>query len=103
MLDAVLEDTCTPYSTRLGVLLRAEDDGFGAVLTIDFVDGFVYALHLVVALGVVVDKVGLYACIRTDTHHDDSGSLVVVALTEDALCASGGRLHYLLGGVRGRE
>ena len=45
MFDAIPEHTCAPYSTRLGILLRAEDDGFGTELAIDFVDGNEVSKH----------------------------------------------------------
>lgn len=43
------------------------------------------------------------AVVGTDAHDDDTRTLVVVALTENPLCASGGRLHDLLGGISGSE
>ena len=108
VLDAVLEDTCLhllPYAHVLlvGILLGAEDDGLGAVFAVDSVDGLVETFHLLVALCVVVDEVRLHTVVGTDAHDDDARTLVVVALTVDALDTPDGRLHDLLGGVGGRQ
>ena len=99
MLDAVLEDICLSFTAWLCILLRTQNDGFRAVFTVDFIQCLVEPFHLLMPLCIVIDEVRLNAIVRTDAHDDDSGTLVVVALTEDALCASDGRLNDVLGGI----
>ena len=103
MLNAVLEDISLAFTTWLCILLRTQNDGFRAVFTVDFIQCLVEAFHLFMPLCIVVDEVRLNAIIGTDAHDNDSGTLVVVALTEDALCASDGRLNNLLSGIGGGE
>ena len=101
MLDAIPKDIGFTFTLGFGVLLGAQDKGFGTVLTIDLIQHFVETFQLLVALCVVVDEVGLDARVGTDAHDDDASSLVMVALTEDAFHAAGGGLHNLLGGIGG--
>ena len=101
MLDAVPKDIGFTFTFGLGVLLGAKDKGFGTVLTIDLIQYFVEAFQLLIAFRVIVDEVGLDARVGTDAHDNDTSSLVMVALTEDAPHAAGGRLHNLLGGIGG--
>ena len=104
MLDAVLEDACLELLSCTEIfftyiLLGAEDNGFGAEFTINLINGLVETLHLLMSLCVVVDEVRLHAIVRTDSHDDDSGTFVVVALAEDPRGTPVGCLHYLLGGI----
>ena len=101
MLDAVSKDIGFTFTLGFGVLLGAKDKGFGTVLTIDLIQHLVEAFQLLVALCVIINEVGLDARVRTDAHNDDASPLVMVALTEDAFHAAGGRLHNLLGGIGG--
>ena len=103
MLNAVLEDICLSFTAWLCILLGTQNDGFRTVFTIDFIQHLVEPFHLLMPLSVVVDEVRLNTIVRTDAHDDDSGTLVVVALTEDALHASGGGLNDLLSGIGWRQ
>ena len=103
MLNAVLEDISLTLTIRFSILLGTQNDGFRTVFTIDLIQHLVEPFHLLMPLSVVVDEVRLNAIVRTDAHDDDAGTLVVVALTEDALRATGSCLHDLLGGIGGGE
>ena len=85
------------------ILLGTQNDGFRAVFTVDFIQCLVEAFHLLMTLCIVVDEVRLNAIVWTDAHDDDSSTLVVIALTEDALRTTGGGLHDLLGRIGGGE
>ena len=99
MLDAVLEDICLSFTALLRILLGSQNNGLRAKFTVDLVQSLVKPFHFLMPLCVVVNEVRLYAIIWTDTHDDDSCTFIVVALTEDSLCASGGHLYNLLGGI----
>ena len=103
MLNAVLEDIGLTLTIRFSILLGTQNDGFRTVFTIDLIQHLVEPFHLLMPLSVVVDEVRLNAIVRTDAHDDDSGTLVVVTLTEDALRTTGSGLHDLLGGIGGSE
>ena len=104
MLNAVLEDISLAFTARLRVLLGTQNYSLGAVFTIDLIQCLVEPFHFLVPLSIVVDEVRLYAIVGTDTHDDDTCTLIVVALTEDPFRASGGRLHDLAGAVgRGEQ
>ena len=51
MFDGIGEDFGFTFTILLGVLLGADDDGFGAVELVDAVDHFVKSLHLFDLLG----------------------------------------------------
>ena len=51
VFDGVGEDFGFTFTILLGVLLGADDDGFGAVELVDAVDHFVKSLHLFDLLG----------------------------------------------------
>ena len=89
MLDAVPKDIGFTFTLGLGVLLGAKDKGFGTVLTIDLIQHLIEAFQLLIAFRVIVDEVGLNTRVGTDAHNDDTSSLVMVALTEDAPYAAG--------------
>ena len=103
MLDAVLEDVSLSFTARFRILLGTKHDGFRAVFTINLIQCLVEPFHLLMPLCVVVYEVGLNTIVRTDTHDDDACTLIVVALTEDALRASGSGLDNLLSGIGGGE
>ena len=103
MLDAVLEDVSLTLTIGFRILLGTQNDGFRAVFTVDLIQCLVEPFHLLMPLSVVVDEVGLYAVVRTDAHDDDSGSFIVIALTENPLRATCSGLYYLLGGIGGSE
>ena len=99
MLDAILEDVSLSFTAWLCVLLGTQHNGFRAVFTINLIQCLVEPFHLLMPLSVVVDEVRLYAIVWTDAHDDDTGTLVVVALSEDSFRTSGSRLNNLLGGI----
>ena len=103
MLDAVLEDVSLTLTIGFRILLGTQNDGFRAVFTINLIQCLVEPFHLLMPLSVVVDEVRLNTIIWTDAHDDDSSTLVVIALTENPLRASGSRLDDLLGRIGGGE
>ena len=103
MLNAVLEDVSLAFTTWLRVLLGTQYNSLRTEFTINLIQCLVEPFHLLMPLCVVINEVGLYTIVWTDTHDDDTGTLVVVALSEDAFRASGRRLNYLLSGISGGE
>lgn len=84
----------------LGILLRREQHGLGAVYLVDFVDSGVELCHAAQAQGVEGEEVGLYGCTGHYAYEQYSGSLVVDVGAIDAAQAGGGCLDDVDGGRR---
>ena len=57
MLDGIGEYFCLALAVLLGVLLGANDDGLGAIASVNPVKHFVQTLHLLYLFGVDVEEV----------------------------------------------
>ena len=69
----------------VGVLLGADDDGFGAIALVDAVDYFVKSFHLTNLFGGDIEEVLLDGAVGTDTHHDDTSPLILHTLNENTI------------------
>ena len=69
-------------SVGTGVLLGADDDGFGAIALVNSVDYFVKSFHLSDLFGGDVEEVLLDGAIGTDAHHNDTSPLIMYPLNE---------------------
>ena len=76
----------------LGVLLRSKYNRLASLHPVNPVYHFVEPPHLLELLGIDVEEVLLDGRVRADTHDDDSGFLVLVALAVDFLQHLIGRL-----------
>ena len=85
MFDGVREDLCLAYTILLGVLLGADDDGFGAVEFVDAVDHIVKSLQLFDLIGSDIEEVLLDGAVRRDSHHNDTSPLILYALNENPI------------------
>ena len=71
MLNSISEDFCLAIAVETGVLLGADDDGFGAITFVDAVDHLVKSFHLTNLFGGDIEEVLLDGAVGTDTHHND--------------------------------
>ena len=92
MFDGIGEYFGSSFAVGTGVLLGADDDGFGAVALVDSVDYFVKSFHLTDLLGGDVEEVLLDGTLGTDAHHDDTCPFILHALNEDPIQHLGGCL-----------
>ena len=92
MFDGVGEDVGLAFAVGAGVLLGADDDGFGAIAFVDAIDYFVKSFHLSDLFGGDVEEVLLDGALRTDTHHNDTSPLILHPLNEDPIQHLGGCL-----------
>ena len=92
MFDGIGENFCATFAVGAGVLLGADDDGFGAIALVDAVDHFVKSFHLSDLLGGDVEEVLLDGTLGTDAHHDDTSPFILHALNEDPIQYLGGCL-----------
>lgn len=99
MPDGIGKDIGFTLSIFLRVLLGTEDNGLSTVFAVYLIQDLVELLHLLMTLCIIIDEVRLDAGVRDDTHDDDTGPFILVALPEDPLRTSGGRLYDLLGVV----
>ena len=93
VLDGIGEDVGLASAVLARVLLRAEDDRFGAVDFIDAVDDAVQAPHLLELFGVDVEKVLLDRRVGHDAHHNHTCLLILVTFTENGFQHIAGGLH----------
>ena len=94
MLDGIGEDISLALAVFLGVLLCTKYYGFAAVESVDPVNDLIEAFHLLELFCIDIEEVLLDRRIRTNTHDDDSGFLVLVALPIDSLQYFVSRLDY---------
>ena len=69
----------------LCVLLSTKHHGLCSIDLVDAVDDCIKPFHLLELFGIVVEQVQLHGGIWTNSHDDDTGFLVVIALNVDAL------------------
>ena len=92
MLNSVRKDLCFTLAVGTGVLLGADDDGFGAVALVDAVDYFVKSFHLTNLLSGDIEEVLLDGALGTDAHHDATCPLILHALNKNPIQYLGGCL-----------
>ena len=92
VLNGICEDFSLALAVGTGVLLGADDNGFGAITLVDAVDYFVKSFHLTDLLGGNVEEVLLDGTLGTDPHHDDTSPLILHPLNEDPIQHLGGCL-----------
>ena len=92
MLNSVRKDLCLTLAIGAGVLLGADDNGFGAIAFVDAIDYFVKSFHLSDLLGGDVEEVLFDGTLGTDTHHDDSRPLILHPLNKNPIQHLGGCL-----------
>ena len=92
MFDGIGEYFGSSFAVGTGVLLGADDDGFGAIAFVDAIDYFVKYFHLTDLLGGNVEEVLLDGTLGTDAHHDDACPLILHPLNEDPIQHLGGCL-----------
>ena len=85
MLNSIGEDICLALAVFLGVLLSPKYYCLAAVKSVDPVNNFVETFHLLELFSIDIEEVLLDRRIRANTHDDDSGFLVLVALPIDSL------------------
>ena len=93
MLNGISEDFSTTFAIGTGVLLGADDDGFGAITFVDAVDHLVKSFHLTNLFGGDIEEVLLDGTIGTDTHHNDTSPLILHTLNENTIQHLGSCLH----------
>ena len=82
MLNSVRKDLCFTLTVGTGVLLGADDDGFGAITLIDTIGHFVKSFHLTNLFSGDIEEVLLDGAVGTDTHHDDTSPFILHTLNE---------------------
>ena len=92
VFNGVGEDFCLTFTIGTGVLLGADDDGFGTITFVDAVDYLVKSFHLTNLLGSDIEEVLLDGALGTDAHHDDTCPLILHPLNEDPIQHLGGCL-----------
>ena len=85
VFDGIGEDFSATFTVLLGVLLGADDDGFGAVEFVDAVDHIVKSLQLFDLIGSDIEEVLLDGAVRRDSHHNDTSPLILYALNENPI------------------
>ena len=103
MLDGISKYLRLALAVFLGILLRAKNDGLASVHAVNSVYHLVQTLHLLELLSIDVEEILLNRGVCSDTHHDDTSLLVLIALTIDLLQHLVSRLDNGDGGTGGRN
>ena len=85
MLDGISKYLRFAFTILLCILLRAKNDGLASVHAVNSVYHLVQTLHLLELLGIDIEEILLNRGVCSDTHHDDTSLLVLIALTIDLL------------------
>ena len=85
MFNSICKHFCLTIAVGAGVLLGADDDGFGAVEFVDAVDHIVKSLQLFDLIGSDIEEVLLDGAVRRDSHHNDTSPLILNTLNEDPI------------------
>ena len=85
MLDGIGKDIGLSLTILLGVLLRTKYNRLASMHSVNPVYHLVKPLHFLELFGIDVEEILLNGRVGTDAHDDDSGFLVLVALTIDFL------------------
>ena len=85
MFDGIGEYFGSSFAVGTGVLLGADDDGFGAVEFVDAVNHIVKSLQLFDLIGSDIEEVLLDGAVRRDSHHNDTSPLILNTLNEDPI------------------
>ena len=102
VLNRISKNICLSLAVGTGVLLGADDNGLGAVTSVNPVDHFIQAVHLLNLFGVDVEEVLLQRTAGGYAHHDNASAFIVDALYKN-LVEHIGCCFYYGGGRIGRS
>ena len=103
VLDGVGKHLRFALSVALGVLLRTDHDGLGAVELVEEIDDGIEFLQFPDLPGIDIEEILLQGTARRDAVDDNSGALVLQALDEETVEQLGGCLHDGNGAVGGGD